>query len=443
MSADPRSAQRKSATTAISLPSRQAAISRGAVSHKTRINLAGLGFLIYLWVIHSAKLPLGAAAIVVGLVGLVLQKDRLKVPAPLLWLGAFVLWASLGYFSAEIPSATSQKIWEYIKIWLIFLLAVNVAHTRSQLRWMMIGWLGIFALYPVRGILFNFISGYHTQGRYAWNFVFSNPNDFATLTLPMLAMSVAMLQSAQERWVRYCALAGVGVLPITIVITQSRGGILALSTFAALVLIQYRRRVGAILLVLMVIVAISQIAPPEVWGRLSGLKNLTSESTIGAADSLGSAQQRYDIWRVARAITADHPIFGSGIGSYGQIHARYAATRKYPGFVEGRKDAHSTYLHTSAETGLPGLALFLCVITATFYLGLRAAARLKVSNPTTARSIRTLLFGLIAFLQACVFASMEYLPFLYIYIAIICTMITVNQGAMPGTPAHAPVRRRG
>jgi O-antigen ligase len=370
------------------------------------------------------------------------QREKLRLTAPLLWFGGFLLWAGLGYFSAQFPELTSQQLWDDFKIWLIFLLALNLAHTKSQLRWMMISWLGIFAAYPVRGILFNFISGINTQGRYAWNFIFSNPNDFATLTLPMLGMSVAMLQSDKTRWVRYCALAGTAIIPLTIFITQSRGGILALATFGALVLFQYRRRIGAILLVLLVMGAISQLAPPEVWGRLSALKNLTNESTIGAADSLGSAQQRYDIWRVARGIIKDHPVFGTGVGSYGEVHRRYAATGDYPGWVGGPRDTHSTYLHAAAETGLPGLGFIVGVIISTLIIGFKGVARLKQRDPPTAMGLRTLLFGFIAFLQACIFASMEYIPFMYLYSAIICTMVAVNSPPSPRVPVPSGRLRR-
>jgi probable O-glycosylation ligase (exosortase A-associated) len=399
--------------------------------------------VVYLWVIHSYRLPIGAAAIVVGLCGVVLQRERLRIPAPLVWCGLWVAWAGIGYFTATHPEMTGPKIWEYVKLWLIFLLALNLCHTKQQLRLMIIAWLGIFAIYPVRGILFNFASGIQIQGRYQWNFIFSNPNDFATLTLPLMALSTATLQSAKEKWVKYCALAGTILLPLCIVITESRGGILALATFGTLVLFQYRRRIGAVLMILMVIGLIAQLAPQSVWNRVSGLKSVFNEETLDEADPYGSAKQRYDIWRVARAIAKDHPVFGIGAGAYPEVHLEYALTGRYPGFVVQRRDPHSTYLHAAAENGLPGLGLFLGVIISTFVAGIHGIKRIKKSDPKTAQSIQTLLFGLIAFLQASIFASMEFLPHVYIFIAIIITMVAVNlpPPAEPGIAANP--RRRG
>ncbi len=408
------------------LPRRRVGIAPSQALRRSSLTLAGAAFVIYLWVIHSFKASLGAPAIVLGLIGIGLQRERLRFPAPLIWFGAFVVWAAIGYSVAEFPDLAKTMIWGYVKVWLIFLLALNLAQTKQQLRLMIIAFLGIYAFYPVRGILFNFLNGIQIQGRYAWNVIFSNPNDYATLTLPLLAMSVALLQSEKQRWAKYCALAGTIVLPLCIVITESRGGILALFTFGTLVLFQYRKRIGSILVILMVVAGISQLAPQSVWDRMGGLKNVMSEETIGEADPYGSAKQRYDIWRVSRAIIMDHPVLGIGPGNYPDIHFKYALTGRFPGFVVHRRDPHSTYFHAAAEDGIPGLLLFLGVVFSTFIAGFKAVSRLKGSDPDTARSLQTMLFGLIAFLQASIFASMEFLPHMYLFLAIICTTIALN-----------------
>lgn len=423
-----------SATRAAAVPARE----------RARLTMAGAGFLIYLWVVHSGRAPIGAAAIVMGLIGLVMQQQRLRVPAPLLWFAALLLWAGFGYFSALQPSITADTLWDYTKIGLIFLLATNVARTKGQYRWMMIAWLAIFAVYPVRGTLSNIAFGITTNGRYAWNYIFSNPNDLTTLSLPVLAMSVAVLQSSKEKWIRICALGGATLIPIIIFATQSRGGILALITFASLVLLHYRKRLGALLVAAMIIGVVIQMAPPEVWKRIASLSKVTSKSTIAEADQYGSAEQRSDIWGVARAIIADHPVTGVGIGAYGSVHARYAATGRFKGFVGGPRDPHSTYLGTAAEVGLLGLALFLGMLVSVFVVGWRGVRQLKHVDPGAATSLRTLLYGLIAFLQACLFATMTHLPFLYIYIAIICAMVAVHQPQAPiAAPQRSPRRSRG
>src|SRR4029450_5106810 len=117
-------------------------------------------------------------------------------------------------------------------------------------------------------------------GRYAWNFIFYNPNDLAALTLPILALSIAVLQGERTRgWVRLSALAGVVALPVLIFLTQSRGGILALATLGLLVMVQYRRRAKALAVFVVVAGVIGLAAPTSVWDRLRGLESATSEET--------------------------------------------------------------------------------------------------------------------------------------------------------------------
>jgi O-antigen ligase len=208
-------------------------------------------------------------------------------------------------------------------------------------------------------------------------------------------------------------------------------------------MLQYRKRLGVMALIVGIAGAVIQAAPPDVWGRIASLSKVTSQATIATADKWGSAEQRSDIWRVARAIIADHPVTGVGVGNYGEMHARYANTGQFKGTVQGRRDAHSTYLSTAAETGFPGLILFLAMIGSVFVMGWRAVGRLKKTDPASATGLRTLLFGLIAFLQACLFATMTHLPFLYLYLAVICTMIAVSQGGPSASiAAPHPARRR-
>lgn len=389
------------------------------------VTMLGLG--VYLWVVHSFRATLAQPAIAMGLVGLVLSTSRLRVPAPLVWFGLFILWAAVtvqanaqGYASAEILS-------DYAKFWLIFLVACNAAQTRRQFYVLMIIWLGIFAVYPVRGTLVNFAIGNSFFGRYAWNFTFRNPNDLAGLTLPVLAMSIAVLQGGvQAKWIRISAFAGIIILPLLIIITQSRGGILALATLGILVLVQYRRQARGYAIAFVALGVIALTAPPDVWQRLSGLRAIGTEADeLSAVDVEGSAEQRFEIWKVAMAISKDNSILGVGLGAYPRTHAMMANSTSFSPIARGERDTHSMYLNLLAETGVLGLLLFLGMLTSVFITGRRAVRKLGATDPASARQITTLLLGLVAFLQACLFATLNSIPYLYVYLGVLATAIDV------------------
>ena len=446
-------------------------VERGAplrVLERFKLTLPFAGLAVYLWVIHSARLPIASYGIALGLFGLFLQAQPLRIPAPLAWFGGFFLWALATAPMARFPSDTWDKLVDFGKLWLVCLLACNVARTRRQLQVLMILWLGIFAFYPVRGTMFNFVFRIGEFGRYAWNFIFSNPNDLAALTLPILAMSIAVLQGETVKkkfreggWVRLSALIGVILLPTMIFVTQSRGGILALFTMGLLVLVQYRKQARSFAVLVLVAGVIGLAAPSDVWSRLGGLANIGDDSeTAEQVDTEGSADQRLEIWKIAGAIIADNPVTGIGLGGYPDTHMEYARSSQFEGIARGTRDTHSIYLNVLAETGIVGFILLMGMMLTALWQGWSAAKELETRDPVAAKQMQTLNIGLIAFMQAGIFATLHRVAFLYLYLAVLTTAIYVyTQTALPGrrrvdppvepTPPHhrstaaVPSRRRG
>ena len=80
-----------------------------------------------------------------------------------------------------------------------------------------------------------------------------------------------------------------------------------------------------------------------------------------------SGNGRVDGWRVALDVTEEHPLVGSGGGSYRRY---WLAERPYAGVI---RDAHSLYVETLAEYGPLGLALVVAIVgmPLAFAVGLR------------------------------------------------------------------------
>lgn len=425
-------------------PVMASAVGSGQAAEKFRITAAFLGLVVYMWVIHSYKAPIAAMAIGLGVAGIFFQPHRLRLPAPLIWFGAFIVWATLTMPMAQDPTLTWDALNSYSKLWLIFLVACNVAHTRRELYILIVAWLGIYALYPVRGTFFNFMIGHQYWGRYAWNFTFENPNDLAAITLLIFAMSVAVLQGNREKgWIRLSALAGVVALPFLILLTQSRGGILALATMGLLILVQYRKKFAGLAVGALVVGVVAMAAPEGVWERLGGLSKATSTTTLSDVDEEGSAEQRFQIWRVSRAIISDYPVTGVGLNGYAPVHRLYARSTNFETISRGRRDAHSLYLTIMAETGVVGFILFMAMIGSVFVGGRRVARQLAATDPVASQQMRTLLVGLIGFLQACIFASLHAVAFLYLYLGVLATAIVVLGPAAASVAAARGVQRSG
>jgi O-antigen ligase len=384
-----------------------------------------MALLLYVFIIHSYKLPIASATMILAVVA-TLASGKPRFPAPLMWFGAFLLWATIGATQSGEQDLVWKLLWERWKVWLIFFTAVNAIRSPAQLRLFIVLYLGCFALYPVRGTLYNvLIHEPGPRGRYAWNFVFSNPNDLATFCILNFGLILVVLQSAVGRWQRIAAFLGVVIIPVVIIITQSRAGFLGLLAMGSLVLLRTRPNAKIIAMGVVAAVAVAIAAPPEVWERIGGLTKLKSQDTVAEADPEGSAEERYKIWKVAAAMAADNPVFGVGIGVYPQVHAHYAAQREEWKEARGARATHSTYLNILAETGFPGLLLYLTFLFSVFRILVRTRKEIEETAPVWANDLMFLYAALGGFMVAALFGIYQTLPFLYFFVTM-ATLLAMN-----------------
>lgn len=397
-----------------------------------------VGFLLYVGVITTYQLGIGDIAMAVALLGLPFERGRFRFPLMLGLLGAFLAWAAIGYTSTLYPVVVAEQLLNLAKLWLIVLVAVNVLNSGPRIRLFLIFWLLCFALYPARGTLVNyFVGGYSTFGRAIWNFIYANPNDLAALTLLQLSIAGGLFLSEGHRWIRRGALASLFVLPVIILLTQSRGAFIALAAFAIVALAGQRRRLRSIALAGTVLLTAMMFVPSSAWDRLGSVAGITQgEEAVGTLDEEGSAEQRWQIWKTAGMIIQDHPLFGVGWGAYPEANAVYAGWSGPESTNRGKRDTHSTYLNVLAELGWPGLLLFIGMVAAVVVPTERVRRQLQALYPARSAQMRLLELGLLAFLLAGVFGSYSRLSFLYLHMASLWAVADVlRQNAKRGRTA--------
>jgi O-antigen ligase len=426
----------------------------GAIAPREAPLMAGLewspafaAFLLYVFVITTYRVSVATIAMSVALVTLPLEPRPLRFPPVALWAAALLAWAFVGWGSSEYPTIVWDHVIEFAKVCAVILVAVNVLTTRARLRFFVLAYLAFFAFYPVRGALFNyFLYGGTMSGRAVWSYVYSNPNDLAGMCLLFVALSAGALVAERTRWIRLCALAGVVVLPLLIILTQSRGAFVALLAFAAITLKGQWRRGRTLLLAGAALVMVVVTAPDSVWRRLGTLTEVANEDTRSAVADDGSAEQRLEIWKVARAIIADHPGMGVGLGAYPEAHYLYALRPEFNPTARGKRDTHSTYLNILAELGVPGLALFALVVALPLLAAERVRRRLKATQPGRALQLHYMVLGMIGYLVAGLWGSYGALVPTYLYLCIVhAATVVAQQGEVPlrqGRRRAQPVRGR-
>ncbi len=383
------------------------------------------GLFIYLFCVHSFKLPIASLGIAIGVLGVLARSNEMTFPAPVAWLAAWLVWCGVTGVVSQFRGTVITVFIDYLKIFLIFFVAINAAKTRSQLAVFIGTWVLMFGLFPLRGTYLNFFAGINQVGRYGWNFSFSNYNDLAAYAILVLALSAFLLAGRYEKWVRVFAFLGAGSLTLLVMLTQSRGAYLALAIAFVFMLLRSRMRGKLIRFGVLASLAVMLFAPGAVWERISRMKYLFSSETLAESDS--SAEQRYVLLQVGMSVAKSNLLKGVGLGAYPDAHGLYAEERTEWQFGRGNRDTHNMYLNLVAETGIPGALLFLAMLASTLRHAARVERQIRGVLPVEAEQLRILRFGMVAYLIAAIFGTLHRVSFLYLYLAIIWSAATIYQ----------------
>jgi O-antigen ligase len=242
----------------------------------------------------------------------------------------------------------------YFKTLAVFWLLTCVVNTVSRLR--LTFWcLSLMAVPIAMSAVGNFLSGEFLRdgvsriGGYDAPLT-ENPNDLALTLNLILPLSVALLFTTRSPAVRAALLALIGLDAIAIIATFSRAGFLTLAVTCATylwALIKRQKHGWAFCAIVLALVALP-LLPSSYIERLSTITDIEGDPT-------GSAQERWTDTLAAVKYVVHHPIVGAGVGMNAlALNEKRGATWK---------EIHNVYLQYAVELGLPGLALFLLLLT--------------------------------------------------------------------------------
>jgi O-antigen ligase len=385
-----------------------------------RIGVGLAAFVFYLWLVHSYKLPAGEIAVLLLGVGVLLRGGSLRFPALLQLFLALIVWSAASLITTTSTTVTTDALIDLAKLWVITFCVVNVVRTAAELRFVMIAWLAVFALYPVRGALYNQYICHCTEfGRVAWNFQFNNPNDLAALSIIPLGIAAGIATVEKKTKIfRIAALIGVGVLALLVMLTQSRGAILAIGTSVLLLPLTSKRKGRDLFLLLALFGVAAIVAPKDVWDRVSGLSNVSIEADMKGVDKEGSAEARWDIWKIAAATARANPVFGVGAGMMPSVHRVEAARQGLNYSARGNRDTHSTYLRIAAEVGFPGLALYLVMWGSVFWRVRKARRSVRATRPGDHQMLFYIELAMLSYMVASIFGTYGSIASTYVSIAV-------------------------
>jgi O-antigen ligase len=337
-----------------------------------------------------------------------------------LFLAFFIIAAIAQVFPSHALTPESELFRVYISQAVFFCAVQSLMSSQKRLRNTLLATqasLGLASIYLIRewqvaGMSFDYRPG----------FVTGDANTYSASALVCLPLGFCLALHFRSGWRRYFCVAAIALGLFTLLLGASRGGFIGLLVAAAALVWRSRNRMAITLIAgaALFLLLLSPLSPAR---RLLSPTRSDQEST----------QTRATLWTAGLSMIREHPLRGIGLGRYST--AAFEATGI-------RHVAHNTYIEIAAETGIPGLICFVCMIAASVRtLG-------KTIETAKARRLhflyqasRGMQAGMVAFCVAAFFLSGEYFKLFWCMLFISMCMPRIVRGAAAAKRRRALARR--
>ena len=273
-----------------------------------------------------------------------------------------------------------------------------------------------------------------------WRFgrlYYYDANDFATFIVTAMPLGLYFLIGGRSLWWRAFAAIGLIVLTFGFVEAGSRGGLIALGIVIGFVLLRYstiplRWRLSVTALITVMLVA---TASDRYWQEMG---TIMSDQDYNRTHEYG----RLQIWRRGVEYMLENPVLGLGPNNFEVAEGTLSDFSERQQFGVGvRWNApHNSFVQVGAELGLPGLALFVAVITAALLaLGRSRRNELALTDAGERRPPLTpaLTAALLGFVAGAFFLSLAYAEMLYTLLALSIALEKVTADSLDNHESYA------
>ena len=361
----------------------------------------------------------------------------------------FVLFLSSNW--ASDLYAADENIVESVKSLAIFVIAASLAASWRSLRAAVIALAfaaaflaGLTVVQKVTGTMFEFfglatfdrgnIYGNVSEPRAAGPV--GDPNFYAQLLLIVVPLAALLAFTERRKFLRL-VYAGVTLTIIAgVLLTYSRGAMLALGTMGLAAAIAMKIKVRHLAAAGVAGLLLLAVLPGNVTKRFATIEELLPGREGQAAEPDAAIEKRKLLLATAWSMFDEHLLFGVGTGNFGRHHDEYvnrigSSSPQYE--TPGQRELpHTLYLEIASETGLVGLILFGAAIAAAAISLARSRRRLLARGDEHHATIAvTLGLALFGYLFTSLFLHGAYQRNLWILFALVAATAKLSAAQIP------------
>lgn len=355
-----------------------------------------------------------------------------------------VVFITAGIVAANMWTPGQIDRWvEYVKIVAVALFTTAVVRTPGQLR--VIVWVIALSLgfYGVKCGLSGVLTGMNAQVLVGPGGMLADNNDFALAMVMAVPMLLLIGVSEANAKLRNGILFAVPMTVITVIMTQSRGGFLALAAAFSVMVWRSRNRVAGIAIGACCAITALLVAPSSYLERMNTIQNYEQD---------GSAMGRLAAWKTAVNMATDNPVLGVGMTLFMRNYGRYRSGADH----EGVRVAHNSYLQIWAECGTLALGTYLLIMLLTLVSLWRLRRKAKQRFFTSWITNYCTMFEAtwVAFIVGSTFLNRAHFDLAYHWIALVIAFEYIANRELENTSAYPrrsstvrgelrPIERRG
>jgi O-antigen ligase len=306
----------------------------------------------------------------------------------------------------------------YITAIIFFFIFLKVVDTVEKIsRVLLIGCLGngLYSAFALRAEDFSY-------GRlwFGGNF---DPNDLSFFALSFMPLNLVFIRRGNPLWIRLACLSSFGVSLLLILLTGSRGGLVALAGVAVLLLLTKSHVLKTGMKIFLVLIGVAVIAQAPVnWERYKTILDIEQDYNIN--DETG----RMAIWKIGMRAMIENPITGTGVETFYMAVGRDRERRNLES--QAWQAAHNMAVQIGTETGVIGLGLFLLMSLNVFRIF--GKARTISSNEDLIRISEMGRAGFLGLFISGMFLSQAYSLYWVFYVVLSATINRLVAGKAKG-----------
>ena len=246
-----------------------------------------------------------------------------------------------------------------------------------------------------------------------------DPNYEALSLVVVVPLAIWLVRYEQRGLWKWAGRICTPILVFGVFVSQSRGGVLALTVMAVLAWVDSRHKIRLMVGVAVAGLLMLVIGPSKTYERIQQIQ-IKGQAETGAEIS---TRCRFELLRAGIHMMEAHPVFGVGLGQYKSAEYHYNPVLNL--IEPAPQIAHNTYVQLGAEGGIPALALYLTILGVTL-----AACRTTQKLPGVPKDLavlaRSFQIGVIGIMVAQIFLTADYVKEVSVLIALAPNLYAIS-----------------